>query len=155
MTSISHPLDETARKSVGDTLQQALADLINLSLLAKQAHWNVVGRNFRSVHLQLDEVTDLARQSADAVAERVVTLGLNPDGRAGAIAAQSTLPPFPDGFVDDGLTVERLGDILSALVVSLREAVQSTGERDLVSQDLLLGIAAEIEKQYWMFQAQR
>jgi hypothetical protein len=35
-----------------------LADLIELHLQSKQAHWNVVGKNFRDLHLRLDEPVD-------------------------------------------------------------------------------------------------
>jgi len=32
-----------------------------LHLQSKQAHWNVVGHNFRDLHPQLDEIIDIAR----------------------------------------------------------------------------------------------
>jgi len=48
--------------------------LLDLSLLAKQVHWNVVGPRFRSVHLQLDDVVTTARQHSDTVAERAAAL---------------------------------------------------------------------------------
>jgi starvation-inducible DNA-binding protein len=34
-------------------LQRILVDLVELHLQGKQAHWNVVGANFRDLHLQL------------------------------------------------------------------------------------------------------
>lgn len=42
-------------------LQDTLVALIDLSLQAKQAHWNVVGPNFRPLHELLDEFTDAYR----------------------------------------------------------------------------------------------
>ena len=50
-----------APKSLSDNLQKVLVDLIELHLQGKQAHWNVVGRNFRDLHLQLDEIVDVFR----------------------------------------------------------------------------------------------
>ncbi len=41
-------------------LQKVLVDLIELHLQGKQAHWNLVGTNFRDLHLQLDEIVDTA-----------------------------------------------------------------------------------------------
>ncbi|HEX2297396.1 MAG TPA: ferritin-like domain-containing protein, partial [Pseudonocardiaceae bacterium] len=67
---ITSPLPEADRTSTGAVLQATLVDLIDLSLIAKQAHWNVVGSNFRSAHLQLDELVATARQYVDEVAER-------------------------------------------------------------------------------------
>ena len=69
MTVVKSPLTEPARKIVGDTLQGALVDLIDLSLIAKQVHWNVIGPRFRSIHLQLDEVVSTARTASDTVAD--------------------------------------------------------------------------------------
>ena len=50
--------------------------------MAKQAHWNLVGRQFHDVHLHLDELVDTARKYSDEVAERAAAIGVSPDGRA-------------------------------------------------------------------------
>jgi len=77
-----HPsLRHVDREAVGTELQATLTLLIDLSLLGKQAHWNVVGPHFRPLHLHLDEMVDAWREAADAVAERAVALGCAPDGR--------------------------------------------------------------------------
>lgn len=81
MTVVKSTLSESARQVVGEALQGTLVDLLGLSLIGKQAHWNIVGPRFRSIHLQLDEVVDTARTYADTVAERAATLGVPPDGR--------------------------------------------------------------------------
>jgi starvation-inducible DNA-binding protein len=54
MTVVKSPLPQQARKAVGEALQGALVDLVDLSLLGKQVHWNIIGPRFRSIHLQLD-----------------------------------------------------------------------------------------------------
>ncbi len=59
--SISSPLSADATKVTGEALQATLVDMIDLSLLGKQAHWNVVGPLFKTVHEHLDEVVDTAR----------------------------------------------------------------------------------------------
>jgi starvation-inducible DNA-binding protein len=81
MTVVKSPLPEGARQVTFDALQSTLVDLLGLSLIGKQAHWNIVGPRFRSIHLQLDEVVGTARSYADTVAERAAALGLPPDGR--------------------------------------------------------------------------
>jgi starvation-inducible DNA-binding protein len=78
-------------------LQTALVLTVDLQLQAKQAHWNVVGCNFRSLHLHLDDLVDLARDAADTFAERMRALGAYPDARVAAVAATSTLLSAPDG----------------------------------------------------------
>ena len=76
-------------------LQRVLVDLIELHLQGKQAHWNVVGTNFRDLHLQLDELVDFAREGSDTIAERMRALDAVPDGRSDTVAAGTTLPQFP------------------------------------------------------------
>ena len=72
-----------------------LVDLIELHLQGKQAHWNVVGTNFRDLHLQLDELVDFAREASDTVAERMRALDAVPDGRSDTVSASTSLPQFP------------------------------------------------------------
>ncbi len=84
MTVVRSTLPDEARRVSSEALQETLIDLLGLSLIGKQAHWNVVGPRFRSVHLQLDEV--VSRTHADTVAERAAALGVPPDGRPETIA---------------------------------------------------------------------
>ncbi|NUP15854.1 MAG: DNA starvation/stationary phase protection protein, partial [Streptomyces sp.] len=39
-------------------------------------------------------------------------------------------------------------------IVRLRERIDATDKADPVTQDLLIGITAELEKQRWMFEAE-
>jgi starvation-inducible DNA-binding protein len=71
-------------------LQRILADLIELHLQGKQAHWNIVGKNFRDLHLQLDELVDAAREASDTIAERMRALDAVPDGRSDTIATTTS-----------------------------------------------------------------
>ena len=111
MSAITSPLNDSDRKIVGECLQGALIDLIDLSLLAKQAHWNLVGRNFRSLHLQLDEIVDVARKHTDRVAERAIAIGVNPDGRCGTVARETQLKQLNAGYLQDTQVVEAFTDI--------------------------------------------
>ena len=89
----------TATKELGDNLQKVLVDLIELASQGKQAHWNVIGTNFRDTHLQLDEIIDAAREFSDTIAERMRALHALPDGRSDTVAESTTLPEFPQGEI--------------------------------------------------------
>ncbi|MCX3060495.1 Dps family protein [Streptomyces beihaiensis] len=154
MYVVKSPLSDTDLKTVAGALQGALVDLVDLSLVAKQVHWNVVGPRFRSVHLQLDEVVDTARQHSDTVAERASALGVPPDGRAKTVAATSGVGAVAEGWVKDGDAVGTLVDALGAVITRMRERVAATGDADPVSQDIFIGITADLEKHHWMFQAE-
>lgn len=136
-------------------LQDTLIELVDLSLQAKQAHWNVVGPNFRPLHEFLDELTDAYRGWYDDVAERLTAIGVSPDGRTATIAARSTIPTLPEGQLADGLVVGLFEDRASTVADRIRRRMEGMGDDDLVSQDLLIGIVHGLDKQAWMFRAQR
>jgi len=153
MTEMTSPLDEAAKTATAAALNRVLADLIDLTLVGKQAHWTLVGPRFRTLHLQLDELVDAVRVHADDVAERVVTIGVTPDGRAATVAAESALPEHPTGWAKDTDVVDYFVRALRTTIDRLREAIEETEKTDVVSQDLLIGITADLEKTMWMFQA--
>jgi starvation-inducible DNA-binding protein len=154
MSVVKSTIPEAARQVTGDALQSTLVDLLGLSLIGKQAHWNIVGPRFRSIHLQLDELVDAARSFADTVAERSAALGIPADGRPETVASAFTLPGPKDGWVRDSDVVALMVEALETAIARLRERIAATEEPDPVSQDLLITITAELEKQRWMFDAE-
>ncbi|MEU3692582.1 Dps family protein [Streptomyces narbonensis] len=154
MSVVKSPLSESDLKTVGEALQGALVDLVDLALVAKQVHWNVVGPRFRSVHLQLDEVVDIARLHSDTVAERASALGVNPDGRSATVASSSAIGAVPEGWIKDGDAVRILVAALGAVITRMRERIDATGDPDPISQDILIGLTGDLEKHAWMFQAE-
>ena len=88
-----------------DNLQKVLVDLIELHVQGKQAHWNLLGSNFRDLHLQLDEIVDAARGFSDEVAERMRAVYLVPDGRTSTVTKSTSLAEFPAGPVEDRKSV--------------------------------------------------
>lgn len=154
MATISSPLSDVSRSITGDALQGALIDLVDLSLLAKQAHWNLVGPHFRSLHLQLDEIVALARTHMDVVAERAVAIGVNPDGRAETVTKTGESKQLPDGWLADRDVVSFFTEVLAAVIARFRDRIRDTDEPDPATQDLLIAAVQDLEKQHWMIQAQ-
>jgi len=155
MPKIHGPLGDSARKSTGEALQGSVVDLIDLSLLGKQCHWNVIGRAFRSVHLQLDELVDVARKHTDELAERAVAIGVNPDGRSVKVSADTSLSQPDPGYLQDDKVIAVVTDALGGVVSRFRERISSTEDTDPVSQDMLIAAAEDLEQQHWMFEAMR
>ncbi len=140
-------------KIVGDALQSVLVDLIDLSLLGKQAHWNLFGKDFLAVHEKLDEVVEAAREGSDAVAERMDQIGIAPDGRVSTVAEKSTLPKFPGDFVEVPDAVSHVCDALVVACRTLRDGQSKVADPDPVTEDLLIGLSETFEEQLWMLQA--
>ncbi len=144
----------TASPTLAANLQTVLVDLIELSLQGKQAHWNVVGRNFRDTHRQLDEIIDAARTFSDTVAERMRALHAVPDGRTDTIAETTSLPAFPAGEVSTSDTIDLVTQRLDAVVGTIREVHDAVDEEDPTSADILHAVIESLEQFAWMVSAE-
>jgi starvation-inducible DNA-binding protein len=142
------------REGVGSELQATLVALVDLSLIGKQLHWAVTGPLFRPLHLQLDELVDSWRELADTVAERAVALGFVPDGQAQTVAAASQLEQVAQGPIEDHVVVRELTHRIADVSERVRDQMNRLGEADLASQDVLIEVVRELEKQQWMLRVQ-
>ncbi len=149
-----HILSTDDAATVTDALAACLLDLIDFALQGKQLHWNVVGQNFRSIHLQLDEVIASARDASDDVAERIVTLARPASGRAVTVAEGTRLPVCPVGLLTVAHVVPLLAERLEKCIHGMREGIEVTGKIDAVSEDVLIQHCRVLEKHLWMVQAQ-
>ena len=142
------------REGVGQELQATLHELIDLALVGKQLHWTIVGPMFRPLHLQLDELVESWHELSDTVAERAVALGFVPDGQASAVAAGSPLAPVARGALEDHVVVRELTHRVAEVSERARVRMNRLGDADLASQDVLIEVVRELEKQQWMLRAQ-
>jgi starvation-inducible DNA-binding protein len=136
-----------------NALDRELVDLLDLGLLAKQAHWSIVGPRFRAIHLLLDDLAEFARHSADRVAERAVTLGHSPDGRAATIAGLSSLSGLRRGELRDVEVITAFVGILDIVADDLHAALDAF-EKDYVTVELLTSVLADVDRFAWMLRAQ-
>lgn len=134
---------------VAQFLTPVVIDLTALSVDGKQAHWHVRGENFQAIHELLDAVVDHARDAADTAAERIIALGLPLDARTQTVAAKTTTPVFPEGFVATSDAVAHIIASIDATLVQVRTAVVELAELDPASQDLVIGIQQVLEKDRW------
>jgi starvation-inducible DNA-binding protein len=135
-------------------LQKVLVDLIELHLQGKQAHWNLVGTNFRDLHLHLDDIVDIAREAADTIAERMRALDAVPDGRTDTVAATTSVPAMPAGLMGTADTVDIITERIYATVDTVRTVHDEVDAADPSSADLLHGIITDLEKQAWMLKSE-
>ena len=141
-------------EKIAAELRPVLAELIDLSLQGKQAHWNVTGPFFQSVHNQMDKIVDDARGWADEVAERIVAVGATASGQVDDVAKVSSLDPLPSGTLGDQQALALVAQRVESVAFRARAAMERLGDIDLVSQDLITGIVGGLEKHLWMLRAQ-
>ena len=144
----------TASKTLSDDLQRVLVDLIELASQGKQAHWNVIGTNFRDTHLALDEIIDSAREFSDTIAERMRALHALPDGRSDTVAESTTLPEFPQGEIATTEVIDLITARLEDTVATCRDVHDQVDEEDPTSADILHAIIEKLEQFAWMISAE-
>src|SRR3954452_2618957 len=143
-----------ASPELAGNLQRALVDLIELHLQGKQAHWNVVGTNFRDLHLQLDELVDFARDASDTVGEPMRALDSAPDRRRDTVAAGTTLPQFP--AYEHGTTevVDLITARIYAAVDTIRTVHDAVDAEDPSTADILHQLIDGLEKFAWLIKSE-
>ncbi|MFE5707077.1 Dps family protein [Rhodococcus koreensis] len=144
----------SAPPSLPQNLQKILVDLIELHLQGKQAHWNLVGTNFRDLHLQLDDIVDTAREASDTIAERMRALDAVPDGRSDTVTASTTLPALPPADLSTTDVVDLVTARIYAAVDTIRSVHDDVDAADPSSADLLHNIVNDLEKAAWMLKSE-
>ncbi len=143
-----------ASPELAASLQRVLVDLIELHVQGKQAHWNVVGTNFRDLHLQLDELVDFARVSSDTIAERMRALDAVPDGRSDTVAATTSVPQIPGYEISTTEAVDLIVTAAYAVVGTLRDVHDAVDAEDPTTADLLHQMIDGLEKLAWLIKAE-
>ena len=143
-----------AAASLFEDLQRVLVDLVELHLQGKQAHWNLVGTNFRDLHLQLDAIVDTAREASDTIAERLRALDAVPDGRSDTVVATTTVPAIPPGLIGAAEAVDLITTRIYAVVGTIRAVYDDVDAADPATADLLHAIIDDLEKEAWLLKSE-
>ncbi|WP_026818241.1 Dps family protein [Arthrobacter castelli] len=144
-----------ASTTLSSNLQMILVDLVELHVQGKQAHWNVVGTNFRDLHLQLDEIVADVREFVDQIAERMRALHAVPDGRSATVAQTTRLPLYPSGQVSTSATVDLITERLETAVSTMRDVHDQVDGEDPTTADILHGFIEKLEQYAWMVSAEK
>ncbi len=145
-------IDESERAA--QILQGRLSTLIDLSLILKHVHWNVVGMSFISVHEMVDEQVTSVRAMEDAIAERIATLGGVPAGLSGQVTdMRDADEDYALGRAEVMAHLGALDKVYEAVTTGHRKSIAAISHIDPVSEDLLVGQAGELELAHWFIRA--
>ena len=147
-------LPEAARTTLVQTLNERLADGLDLHSQIKVAHWNIKGPQFAALHPLFDQfATDLATHN-DTVAERILTLGGLAVGTSRHIAKHSRLGDYPQDVTKDLEHVKLLADRIGAYLVGVRASRELAIEhKDDDTNSVLTDIVTMFEKHAWFLHA--
>jgi starvation-inducible DNA-binding protein len=135
-------------------LNKHLAAAIDLHAQVKQAHWNVRGPGFFSIHQLFDRVSSEVEEFSDKIAERAGGLGGTANGTVQTAAEQSFLVPYPLGIADEKQHVFAVSGTLAMFSQSLREAAgQATKFGDVDTADMFTEISRGVDQQLWFVES--
>ncbi|MGI4748524.1 MAG: DNA starvation/stationary phase protection protein Dps [Janthinobacterium lividum] len=147
-------LESNARTVAIEVLNKRLADGIDLSLITKQAHWNLKGPQFIGVHLMLDGFRTEQDDLNDKMAERITALGGTAFGTTQVITKDSQLAPYPTDIYKVADHLAALIDRYSVFGNAVRQNIDDTDEAgDADTADLLTEVSRAIDKQLWFLEA--
>jgi starvation-inducible DNA-binding protein len=147
-------LPEAARREVIGLLNANLADSIHLTLLAKQAHWNVKGPAFFPLHELFDKLYDAASGWTDLMAERSVQLGGVAESTLKLVSQRTRLPGLSLELSGGREHLEGLAESLAGFGKSVRAAIdasQAAGDAD--TADLFTEVSRGADKMLWFLEA--
>ncbi|MGV0849334.1 Dps family protein [Mycolicibacterium phlei] len=144
--------DKDAAK-MAELLQKQLSRYNDLHLTLKHIHWNVVGPNFIGVHEMIDPQVELVRGYADEVAERIATLGFAPKGTPGAIIDDRSWDDYSLERDTVQAHLAALDLVYDGVISDTRAGIEEAEDADPVTEDMLIGHAAELEKFQWFVRA--
>jgi len=152
--STRNTMPSNARNVAISLLNARLADGLDLSLITKQAHWNLKGPQFIGVHLMLDGFRTEQDDWNDKAAERITALGGTAYGTTQDITKNSKLTAYPTD-------IYKISDHLAALIDryatygnAIRESIDEVDEAgDADTADLFTEISRGIDKQLWFLEA--
>jgi len=147
-------LPETSRVALASTLNDRLADGLDLHSHIKVAHWNVRGPQFPSLHPLFEQFANQLAAHNDALAERAVTLGGLAAGTTRHVAKHSRLADYPIDTTRDLDHVRLLAERIDTYLAGIRESrgiAEKTGDTETV--DLLTGVVTDFEKNGWFLRA--
>ena len=146
-------LNEQASAKTVTLLQERLVALIDLQLTLKHIHWNVVGPTFIGVHLMLDPQVEAVQGMVDTTAERIAAMGASPNGLAGNLVKQRS---WDDYSLGRATVMQHLGALdmaYAGVVAGHRRAIAKLDDLDLVTQDLMIEQAEQLEQFHWFVRA--
>jgi starvation-inducible DNA-binding protein len=154
MASTRNDLHAKVRTAATKLLNARLADALDLESAAKQAHWNVKGPQFISLHKLFDELHSNVEEHVDTIAERITALGGVALGTVQAATRASSLEPYPEDISEGADHLEALADRLADFGKKARTAIEQAAKLgDADTADLFTAVSRDADKFLWFLEA--
>jgi starvation-inducible DNA-binding protein len=148
-------INEVNLSKITNVLGGILADEFLLYLKARNAHWNIEGPDFHSMHKYFEGQYEQLDEIIDDVAERIRSLGHYAPATMKAYLELTHLTEQTRKKNDSaGFIKELLGDHES-IIIRLRENINhlANDSKDAGTSDFITGLMETHEKIAWMLRA--
>lgn len=128
--------------------------LANYSLFyqnVRGCHWNIKGNKFFELHVKFEELYNDLIIKIDDIAERILTLGFNPDHQFSNYLEVSTIKELKETSKDT-TSIESIVNSFSILITLQRDILKLAQEtEDEGTASLMSDNIREQEKLIWMY----
>ena len=148
-------IKQSSLAEVAQALNVLLADENVLYIKTRNAHWNVEGPDFLTMHRFLEEQYKQIEQIIDDIAERVRTIGHYAEASLAGFLALTHLSEEAREKNDSKGYMKILLEAHETIIVHLRENVDRFADewKDAGSADFITGLLETHEKMAWMLRA--
>ena len=144
--------DEEIRKISVKTLNRYLVNFSILSLITKQAHWNLQGFNFISIHEMLDEFYESLQKYVDIFAERLVQLNCTAISTPEYLVQNTNFEEYPSHISNSIDHLRELHIRYASVANSLRQDIEQENA-DMATIDYYTQALEELDKFVWFIEA--
>lgn len=143
------------RLAVATALSKLLADEFVLYTKTRNAHWNVEGHDFHSMHLFFEAQYEALDDMMDGVAERIRTIGHYAPATLKSFLQLTHLTEKIESKNDSAGFIRELLEDHESIIVFLRENINpfANAYSDAGTSDYITGLMEQHEKMAWMLRA--
>ncbi|MGG3574115.1 DNA starvation/stationary phase protection protein [Bacillus gobiensis] len=147
-------METTVTLSVKEVLNHQIANYNVLYTKLHQFHWYVKGPHFFTLHEKFEELYNEAAEAFDELAERLLSIGGKPFSTLSEYLANTSIVESTNVDRQSSEFVQELVENYEVIKKELIQAITVAGdEGDDVTEDLFIGLKANIDKHIWMLKA--
>lgn len=133
-----------------EMLSTILADEMILYVKTRKFHWNVSGESFMELHQLFQRQYEALEELIDSIAERISKLGGKTIGTMHEFSNLTRLKESPNKYPAQKDMLKELLTDYETLIIEIREDIEGSKHKDLVTIDFLTKVMEQHETTAWV-----